>query len=335
MKDIQKVILISMIILLIMLSVIIVTIIVVKENISDDNKQNIVNDEVTDNIVSDNIQNNSDSNSSFKITEDEGLEEIIYDEVQKVTNPTYFYTVQNCIKTYLNDVSNLQKESSEEKKQKVYNQVSEKYIKENNISLDNIENYSKIKENLSFFTVVKMVQLQIENNGIIRFGSHVLFLDGNDIEYLDFIVYLDYWNLTYSIEPVSNGITGLSKVDLTSNIETISENTNNKYTYEVTTTDKLIENYFKIFLDMCFSIPEVAYEYLDDNDKNGEIQSVEDLKNYIFINKNRLKDVDIQRYKLTEHEGYTQYACVDQYSFNYTIKETAIMQFTITLNNNI
>lgn len=332
MKDIQRVILIIMIVLLIILSVIIVTIIVVKENISDDNKQNIVND-VADNIMSNNIQNNV-SNSSLDIMEDEALEEMIYNEVQEVTNQTYFYTVQNCIKTYLNDVNNLQKESSEGKRQKVYNQLSEKYIQENNISLDNIENYSKTKENLSFFTVVKMVQLQIENNGIIRFGSHVLFLDGNDVEYLNFIVYLDYWNLTYSIEPVRDGITDLNKVDLTSNIQTISENSDNKYTYEVITTDRLIENYFKIFLDMCLSIPEVAYEYLDDNDKNGTIQNVVDLKNYIFINQNRLKNIDIQQYKSSEKEGYTQYICIDQYGVSYIIKEIAIMQFTITLNSN-
>lgn len=337
MRDIKKIILIVILILLVILAVILSTIIVVKENISDEHNGNQVN-ELTENRVYNDTQNNVQSNTNNltpNIMEDEELEEIIYDKALVVTNPTYFYTIENCIKDYLNNVKDLQQDTNDKNREIIYNQLSERYIQNNKIELNNVEKYVTIKENISFITIVQMVQLQVENNGIIRFGLRALLADGKNVEYLNFIVYLDYWNLTYSIEPVSADIADINQMDLSWEIKTITENTDNRFTYEVMTTDKLIDNYFKLFTDVCFSMPELAYEYLNDECKREKFKNIEDFKEYVFINKNKLEDIKIEKYSIVESNEGNRYICVDQYGFNYIIEEVGIMQFKLTLDSKL
>lgn len=280
------------------------------------NDESIIND---DNITNQNI-----------IQEQTVKREVVYNKMENVTNSTYFYTVQKCITGYLNDVYTLSKIDTQENKRKVYNQLSEKYIEKNNITFENLNKYIEINNDNMFINIVEMLQFNIENNNIIRYVLKGRFLnEKEEIYYSNFIVYLDYSNLTYAIEPVDSNITDLSKIDISSNIEEILENENNKYQYNVISTRDLLYNYLKNFGNMCLQMPEIAYEYLDDECKNEKFKNIEAFKEYVSQNEYSLKYIELNSYQEDDNEEFKTYNCEDITGNHYLIKETAIMQFKI------
>lgn len=186
--------------------------------------------------------NKNEFNEDGKIEEDGEMEEVVYyDTPQKVTNKTYFYTVKNCVKNYLIDIQSLKDEDEDlekisyyQKVKKVYDQLNKGYIKENGITLNNVTKYIDIENSDPDINVIDMLELVVKDNQVIRFALRAKTLNsqGNEI-YLNFIVYMDYLNLIYAIEPIDNDIIDLTEVNLNRDIDEVPKNENNKYTYEV------------------------------------------------------------------------------------------------------
>lgn len=261
-----------------------------------DNNNNII---LSDKDLSD-ININSENSTLTNITEDEGLEAIEYNKILNVKNQTYFYTVQNCIKIFV--------ENNDEYK---------KQIKENH--------------NISFIGCDKMVQLQIEKNQVIRYGARVLFSVNQKPIYVTFIVYLDYINLTYSVEHFSGDFNEIKTENLNKDINSIKENEYNKYTYEVINSDDLIDKYFDMFGYLETNMPDIAYEYLDETCKEKNFGTLEEFKNYITNNEKVIRNIKIKEYKMIDNDNYIQYVCTDDKNNTYKISEFAIMQFKITI----
>ena len=261
-----------------------------------DNNNNII---LSDKDLSD-ININSENSTLTNITEDEGLEAIEYNKILNVKNQTYFYTVQNCIKIFV--------ENNDEYK---------KQIKENH--------------DISFIGCDKMVQLQIEKNQVIRYGAGVLFSVNQKPIYVTFIVYLDYINLTYSVEHFSGDFNEIKTENLNKDINSIKENEYNKYTYEVINSDDLIDKYFDMFGYLEINMPDIAYEYLDETCKEKNFRTLEEFKKYIINNEKVIKKIKIKEYKMIDNDNYIQYVCTDDENNTYKISEFAIMQFKITI----
>lgn len=261
-----------------------------------DNNNNII---LSDKDLSD-ININSENSTLTNITEDEGLEAIEYNKILNVKNQTYFYTVQNCIKIFV--------ENNDEYK---------KQIKENH--------------NISFIGCDKMVQLQIEKNQVIRYGARVLFSVNQKPIYVTFIVYLDYINLTYSVEHFSGDFNEIKTENLNKDINSIKENEYNKYTYEVINSDDLIDKYFDMFGYLETNMPDIAYEYLDETCKEKNFGTLEEFKKYITNNEKVIRNIKIKEYKMIDNDNYIQYVCTDDKNNTYKISEFAIMQFKITI----
>lgn len=340
MKNLQKIIVIVVIILIVILTVIISSILMLKNNIIVNNNNASQNWSNNNTIIQNENMGNSDSENvqnitNFTISEDEMVEEIKYDILQDVTNPTYFYTVQRCLETHFEDMDSLKEKSNDTDKQKIYDQLSRKYIKENKITLNNIEDYVKQYSNKSFSNIEKMMQFQIEGNNIMRFVAKALFYDENkNIYYSNFIVYLDYINLTYFIQPVSDEITDISQVTLKDDVEIIEENKNNKYNYEVVTTEELLNKYIDFFIEKCLNKPQIAYGYLDEEYKNKFFNNLEEFKEFVTLNQNKIKAIKINSYKATYNDNYTEYTCLDVSRNTHKIIEKAVMQFKIILDDN-
>lgn len=261
-----------------------------------DNNNNII---LSDKDLSD-ININSENSTLTNITEDEGLEAIEYNKILNVKNQTYFYTVQNCIKIFV--------ENNDEYK---------KQIKENH--------------DISFIGCDKMVQLQIEKNQVIRYGARVLFSVNQKPIYVTFIVYLDYINLTYSVEHFSGDFNEIKTENLNKDINSIKENEYNKYTYEVINSDDLIDKYFDMLGYLEINMPDIAYEYLDETCKEKNFGTLEEFKKYITNNEKVIRNIKIKEYKMIDNDNYIQYVCTDDKNNTYKISEFAIMQFKITI----
>lgn len=286
----------------------------------------------------DNTQNTLDVNNvnilnEDNISEEEGAKKIEYEKIESVTNQTYFYTVENCIKKYLEYTTDLRSDDSKKNKEKVYNLLSQKYVSENNINYSNLKQYVEYEDNIEFAGCTRMVNYNIEKNNIIRFGAEALFFKDNNPYYMNYIIYLDYSNLTYSIEPIKNDIAKLSKEDFSEKEENISNNTDNEFEYEVISEEELVDKYFEFFGYIVDKNPNFAYEYLEDQYRKQNFENISDWLKYVNSNKDVIENIKIKSIKIYESNGKVEYVCEDTYSNMYTVTENGIMQIKISFNN--
>ena len=175
-------------------------------------------------------------------TEEEGLRDALYqDSPRVVTSTIYYSTVKNIIDTFLHDLGTMSKKkyinktdleniSNADLRKKAYDRLSKNYIEKNEIDINNISekmyfSYSEFDVNIE-----KMMQYAIKENKILRFAVRLNIQDDEETSKTNnFIVYLDYENQSYSIEPVGNG--NIENVKLDSEISKIEKNVNNTYLY--------------------------------------------------------------------------------------------------------
>ena len=206
-----------------------------KDNTIVENK----NETINKNVTNENLNNKTNiSEGTVNIVEEEGIPQVTYNKIVEVDNPTYFYTVRQCIDSYLEDVAFIDDEDEgNDYKKAVYNQLSDNYIRKNKIDIENLSRYVKSNNEMEFVKVDKMLQYMIKDNNIMRFFvSEVYKKSEQKVYYYNYIVYLDYINLTYSIEPTNKESKEISKDDLSTNINEINLNDDNKYMYKVKTS---------------------------------------------------------------------------------------------------
>ena len=184
----------------------------------------------------------SENNQQLATPEQEGLRDDFYTESPiEVTSPIYLATVKNIIQTFLNDLSSMSKKSylnrtdiysisNSDLRKKAYDRLSVDFINENEIDINNIS--TKMHLSYSSFTINinKMLQYIIRDNQVMRFAVSLNIEDeekGSKAN--NFIVYLDYENRTFEIEPAGSG--DINNIKLDSNISKINKNINNTYSY--------------------------------------------------------------------------------------------------------
>ena len=252
MKEEKKVVLaviVFLILVVIILGVLIIRISKVTNTIANNKKTSPVNISTnTSNIESfSNITQNStienqtfkettsESNTNFnrKIEEAEEPLEVEYTEKpEPVTNKAYYQIVYKCMMNSLNKMYLINSNNDANKQEAIkalYCQFSENFKKQNNITLENLAYKMSNFKRGDFVEISEMLEQRIENSNILRYILRNKFIENENEYYLNFIIYLDYFNLTYAIEPISTSVTKLEDVDLKINIESIEKNDYNKY----------------------------------------------------------------------------------------------------------
>jgi len=137
---------------------------------------------------------------------------------------------------YLENIKELENSTDDNKsldiKENIYAKLYEQYIKDNNITVYNVDNYVTFGKKNVKINGIKMYQLFIRDNQVLRFVVRTRCIDNDNTNfYLNFKVYLDYKNLRYAIEPIDNNIEDLKNVNLKSDIKEIENRGKNTYKY--------------------------------------------------------------------------------------------------------
>lgn len=175
-------------------------------------------------------------------TETEGLRDALYTEnPREVTSTIYYSTVKNILESFLKDLATMSKTkylnktdiykvSNSDLRKKAYDRLSQNYIEKKEIDINNISQKLHISSDISNYNIEKMMQYAIKDNQILRFAVRLIIEDDEEnSKENNFIVYLDYENQSYSIEPVGNG--KIEEIKLDSEINKIEKNINNTYVY--------------------------------------------------------------------------------------------------------
>ena len=147
-----------------------------------------------------------------------------------------------------------------------------------------------------------------------------------DLENGRFSVFLqDYIVTKYPNWSVENKLTIES-------LNGIEKNRNNSYVYEEISDKTYALELFDRYKEEALYNPELAYESLDAEYKSLKFETLEKFNNYVEKTLKTNTDAKIEKYLLTEKDGYTQYVCIDNYGYYYIFRLVGLMDYSIILD---
>lgn len=292
----------------------------------------------------------SDKKEKERIEESYSDERIDYNNVQteSVTSSISFYSVVDCVRKYFDTINknnsvyygyNDEREyvkiiDDETIKQNIYNLLSEKYIKDKKITVNNVfEHVENITEQV-MFTPLKMDVLKGENSNVYSVYGFIQNMDYKYIKDINIIVHQDEHNSTFAIEQIEEKNTRNSNDILLeqSNLR-IQNKENNVYSNPKVNEEYIAKSYFETFKRMLLAKPETSYKILNEEYKKKRFGNYEKYRIYIEKNRKKFESIDLKKYRFDDSKGYTEYVCLDQEKNFYIFKEKAFFDFDVLLDS--
>ena len=250
--------------------------------------------------------------------QEDNPETIAFQDTEKVDNKTLFFNINHNINNYFT------------------------YVQENNanaiesISSNNvIELKHQYTSQINFISQDMYVIDKISNITVYVYG---VIRENNIQDDYYLIINMDYNNNAFSVTPISkeeydsavnNQVNERYKQDIN-----IQKNLYNEIK-EINVTDfEVLKLYFEDYKFNAINNTEHAFEILDSEYRQKKFNNnIEEYKQYIQNNLNRLLDANIVQHGITKNGQYGEYIAIDNYNNYYKIKETGINSYTIILDN--
>lgn len=274
----------------------------------------------------------------------------IVDEYGKVEengmNRNAYFDVNTCIAQYMNSLNiengryfGYNEDGSygivvEENdiKQNIYDLLSEKYINNNNITLDNLYEYVQVLKQPVLYVPLEISVIQ--DGDITSFIAHGL-IENLEMEVIDEIfavVNIDLVKNIFSIEPLSREYNSVDDISVERLEEKIANNGNNKFSASSPGYETIIKDYINIYKRLAIGSPERMYELLNKEYREKRFQNVDGFKEYVEENKQKIISINPEKYKKTEYDEYTEYICIDQNDNYYIFNERKVMDYDMILD---
>lgn len=283
---------------------------------------------------------NDDMNNIYR------LEEVDTSIIEKEYEQVDYINVKNIINSYLDMLNKnnskyyARNENGEfeyvltdkEFNQKVYNVLSNVYIKKNNISVNNVSKYIDDITKKEMIVFSRMKALSKDNGNEIYIVEGILKdINYNFIKKQNFIVNLDKTNLIYSIQPLDEEYDNVNVNDY-SDVK-IVKNDDNQYTGSVVTVQSVPQEYFNNYKDMCLVFQNIAYDKMSNEYKNKRFETLENFQKFIKSNNNEIRKSIFTKYLVNTYSDYTEYVCQDQYENLYIFKvKDNLLDYTVELD---
>lgn len=243
-----------------------------------------------------------------------------FDKLDVVNEYNVFFTNVNYVNNYLNYIASDNNEA-------VYSLLDNKYIENNNITvdnvLDNIDDYSfgvSLKANNMDF-------VQVGNNFVYYINGKIYENTYNGKELVDdnfsMIVINDYDNLSYSLYPVDKNyksvINNVKKININNN------NYNNVSGSELINKEQICVMYLSDFIDSM--VINESYDLLSDSMKDIYTNK-DDYQRYIN-NNIRLFNSTAAKCKLEKIDDKRVYTVIDDNENTYVFTEDNIMNYKV------
>lgn len=286
------------------------------------------------------ILNLKKGNNVFETSKGDPGEEVTYDstKIEDVTDNIDYFTVINCVYQYFDSInlssSKFENEEYTEEQfhQDVYNLLSENYIKNNNINLNNVMKYVDSIEQKMLFIPLKMKVVKTYNTNSYLVYGYLQTLSNEYVKDVYLYVNMDLNNKTFSIEPILNNNLEFEDIVYKNDIDSIEKNDMNTYQESKINNEKVSEEYFLMMKRTMLAKPEYIYNYLDNDYKQKRFGDINNFVKYIQENQSEIYKTQFTKYLVNNYEGYTEYVIQDQYQNLYIFDVTNPMQFTLKLD---
>lgn len=245
--------------------------------------------------------------------------------LKKQQSPNIYFSVERYLKAFFTKISNQDKEQ-------VYHLLHEDYINENKITIDNVlEKMIKIKD-VKEFLVDEMYVKEAED-------AYSNYVKGT-------LIYQDNEYIWYGLVEVNNGSYAIYPFSEKDYSEIIKENKiierkklkineYNEFFSANFSKEKLCYRYFEDYINKLLNKPNIAFDLLDSEYKSKRFEDNEELfKKYIEDRRAQLKNAVLIAYSYN-YDGYNLESIIleDNFDNYYIIKENAILDYTIKLDN--
>lgn len=268
--------------------------------------------------------------------------------IEKVTNPTIYYTVNNCMEDYLKVIStniNNNEEyieggeinflqlnniyTEEEKNKYIYNLLSINYIQNRKIDINNVNEFIIDIDTADNYIINKMYQIEGE-----KISYYVLNINVDNFKNLNYKIILDNENNTYMIEPLDNiDIDNISVDDIVyQDLEKINKNENNTFEFNRIDNQEMAKRYFYNYKMAILNNVQSSFYLLEKEYREKRFGTLTNYVEYIQENEENIKNIKIKQFLINDYDDYTEYVCKDQNENLYIFKAEAVMDYTLQLD---
>ena len=265
----------------------------------------------------------------------ENTEPITEYNIKAVNSNEEVFTVQKYIQDFLEQI-NINNElyyTGDERLEQsfisewTYSLLSKEYIDKKSITIENVyEHVNKVEEQL-IFVPLKMNVLELEST--TKYAIYG-FCQTGDNEYrgdIYFILNVDNNNNTYAIEPLQN-IKSIEEIELTNSNLVIEPNRYNTYEEQEFSNEYICEQYLFIFKRLMLAKTEESYNYLNEKYRDTKFDSLQDYKEYVVKNKDRITRTGLKAYSITDNK----YICKDQWNNYYIFNVKEVLNYDVMLD---
>ena len=255
-----------------------------------------------------------------------------------------YFIVSNCISQYL-DVLNKSNSSyygvdedgkyslivtSNQVANNIIGLLSDNYKKEMDINDSNIASKIKMLDEKNILTLTKVYKITEGRVYSYVAEGFTINMDNKFLRDVDFIVNLDTFNHTFSIEELS-GKEELDNIKRDS-IEKIEKNDYNGYVEYSVSEEDTINKHVTAYKRMLLAKPELAYEYLDEDYRNKKFGSYEKFSDYIDKIESEIITLNMKKFKINSYDDYKEYIIIDANGKYYRFRENNVMDYTVMLD---
>ena len=275
------------------------------------------------------------------------LEPIENANVEKVSNRNDYYTIKYILDTYFEYVNYINPSAESLEIQSLPNQqeIMEEYNDTATKSLRNIldEEYfadqktdEKIRTNAANYKNenfrIKEIYYQDKT---LRKTVYFVYVILDYQQEIPIIVKLDEISNCFSILPPDyieeNNYSENSMGEI--QVNDIVANENNQYEYISVTDEMMAKSYMEDFAEIVLDNTQESYKFLKEEYKQKRFPTWEEYDNYVRTSEKDYEMLRLMQYQVNDREGYTEYICEDQYGNRYIFEETAIMEYTVQLDD--
>lgn len=253
--------------------------------------------------------------------------------VEYANNRTNSFATSRIAEEYINYVVG-------ERKSELINIISNKYVQDDNITIDNIVDKVKdanVQYSENYEVLINDMYVIKESINLESYLVNLTYcnLDTNKSYETKLMVQIDIQNLTFEVMPykyMQNLGYDKLKIGDSCAIEhkQIEKNENNTYKMTPISKDSTAERYFNTFLKHLKYDTQKSYELLDAQYRQQKFGNVNEYIKY--VNDNKLKYITLKAYKVYNYTDYSQYVCIDNQDRYYIFNENGVMNFTTLLD---
>ncbi len=261
-----------------------------------------------------------------------------------------FYTIDNELRIYMNQVNNSEKN-------KVYNLLDKDYIEKNNITEENV--LEKIPNYIDIDTYKTKKIYELTGRNLATYFVKGIVEEKN----IYFVFKLDISNDVFSIFPIeeeeyNKKINEVVNCDQKEE-ETIEVNEDNKIVYVSLNEEEIVDKYFQDYLETILNDFNAGYQILNKEYREKRFENVENFAQYVNLNKTKFEKMckifwksneefedvkefeeyyyeisqnGIQKYSINEYNNIKQYICIDQNENYYIFNIKGIMDYEVILD---